>query len=102
MFVAFVLYTSANGFANKLYVPKREIEVKEGEDSFSVRRTTAFDTLEAAQAVLTDRTNPVQPFTTTILKNGYRAVVVDLTTGTVVYDNTVAAVPEEQSSEATA
>ena len=98
MFVALVLYTSANGFENKIYAPTRlETKVIDGE-SYTRRRQTAFPTLEEAQAALTEQTNPENPFTSSILDNGYRAVIVDLTTNTVVSNTTVAAVPQTESA----
>src|SRR5271166_4005659 len=76
MFVAFVLYTSANGYENKLYSPGNP---EQG------NRAAAFPTLEAAQAALTAETT-VDPFTDSIQKNGYRSIVLDLGSGQVVSD----------------
>jgi hypothetical protein len=86
MFVALVVYKSYSGLDGKLFIPKTNY------------RRLAFATQEEAQAALTEETNPENPFTSTILTNGYRALVLDLTTNTVVSDNSVAAVPQTESA----
>ena len=96
MFVALVLYTSANGFENKLYAPARVVQTTE--DGYKIRRFTAFPTLEEAQAALSEDTNSETPFTPSILENGYRRVIVDVTSGTVVENTVVAAVPQTESA----
>lgn len=95
MFVALVIYTSTNGFQNKIHVPHRELEFTlESGEKIPVLRQTAFPTLEAAQTALDVETNPETGFTDSIIENGYRAVILDLTTGTVVRDTVVAGTQE--------
>jgi len=101
MFVALVLYTSANGFENKIWAPARSTTKVIDGVSYPVRRVTAFPTLEEAQAALSEDTNPENPFTSSILKNGYRALIIDLTPeaeNPVVSDVTVAAIPQTESA----
>ena len=98
MFVAFVLYTSASGFENKIYVPKREVTVPghEGDEDYTTSRHTAFPTLEEAQTSLNEAI--AEPFTPSILTNGYRALIVNAETGETVSNVTVDAVPQTESA----
>jgi hypothetical protein len=93
MFVALVLYTSANGFENKIWAPARVVQTTE--DGYKIRRFAAFPTLEEAQAALNEAI--AEPFTSSIQTNGYRALIVNAETGETVSNITVAAVPQTES-----
>jgi len=96
MFVALVIYNSRNGVENKLFSPERLVTVEVFGEKHSAYRVTAFPTLEEAQTSLNEAI--AEPFTPSILTNGYRRVIIDLASNTVVENTTVAAVPAESAA----
>ena len=96
MFVALVIYTSYHGVENKLFAPERKVTVNVGGEDHAVYRVTAFPTLEEAQTSLNEAI--AKPFTPSIQENGYRALILNVETSQVVFDTTVAAIPQTESA----